>query len=59
VTVKEYMWNLMDHDPSCSELTSSDFKLIGPLKKNMAGKIFATGADVKRVFSYWLFNARI
>jgi len=59
-------WNLVDHNPSCSDLASSDFNLIGTLKKHLAGKGFVTVAEVKRALSYWLwtlnsfiFDARI
>jgi hypothetical protein len=49
-------WKLMDQDHSCSDLASSDFNLIGPLKEQLAGEGFATGTDVKRALSYWLWT---
>jgi uncharacterized protein (DUF924 family) len=31
----------------------SDFRLFEPLNKNLAGKRFATDADVKQVVTFW------
>ena len=35
-------------------MLSSDFNLFGPLKKHLAGKRFATDADVKQAVTSWL-----
>jgi hypothetical protein len=37
----------MDHSPNSPDLEPSDFYLFGLLKKHLAGKKFATDADVK------------
>lgn len=33
----QHGWNLMDRDPSCCDLASCDFNLVGPFKKHLAG----------------------
>ena len=43
------------HEPSpIRSMLPSDFNLFGPLKKHLAGKRFATDADVKQAVTSWL-----
>jgi hypothetical protein len=44
----------MDFHPRSPGLEQSDFKLFEPLKKNLAGKRFATDAQVKQAVTSWL-----
>jgi hypothetical protein len=44
----------MDHHPLSPYLTPNDFYLFGPLTKYLAGKVFATDADMKQAVTSWL-----
>jgi hypothetical protein len=56
-TVSTVIHNLPVVAPVPSPIRSmlpSDFNLFGPLKKHLAGKRFATDADVKHAVTSWL-----
>jgi hypothetical protein len=44
----------MDHPPYSSDLTPSDFYCCGHLKQHLAGKKFATCANMKQGVTVWL-----
>jgi hypothetical protein len=45
----------MDHTPHSPYLAPSNFHAFwGPLKKNLAGRLFETEADVKQAVTSWL-----
>jgi hypothetical protein len=44
----------MDSPPWSPDFMHSDLHIFGPLKKHLADKRFATGADVKQAVTSWL-----
>jgi len=44
----------MDHHPCCRDHVYSDLHLFGSQGKHLAGKLFATDADVKQAVASWL-----
>jgi hypothetical protein len=44
----------MDHHPCCRDRVSSDLYLFGSQGKHLAGKLFATDADMKQAVTSWL-----
>ena len=54
---QRYDFQVMDHPTHSPDLASSNFHLLGPLKKHPASMRFATDADVKQAVTSWIQTA--
>lgn len=52
--LQHYRWEDMDHPPYSPNLMPSDFHYCGHLKQHLAGKKFATHANMKQGVTFWL-----
>jgi hypothetical protein len=52
--VRRYNWEVLDHPPYIPDLAPSDFYLLGPLKKHLGWRRFATDGEVQQAVMSWL-----
>jgi hypothetical protein len=51
---RPYGWEVMNRTPYCPDIANGGLRLFEPIKRQKAGKYFATDPDVKEAVTSWL-----
>ncbi|GFR70787.1 histone-lysine N-methyltransferase SETMAR [Elysia marginata] len=54
--LEKYGWEILPHPPNSPDLTSSDYQLFGPLKRELAGKRVEDDEELVDHMRKWLQN---